>query len=782
MTIMPIAMTKGKYFLGVFMLLLLSYSCKKNTFDEYERPDWLAGKVYTQVKAEENLSTFAKCLELTGYNDVINTSGSYTVFAPTNEAFQEYFNQNSKYKSVEDIPADELLSLVKYHIVQNPWSRDQLRSLDVNGWIDPEDEYNDKPRGYKRETLLMEKDHKYGVKTILGDRDQLIIVDTLQSSWNRKVITNSRKYAPIFYQEYFGIYNLRLSDYSFYFDRPFDNSDDIYYVNSKILGDEIFAENGFVYKVDRVVEPLPNAYEVLSDKDNAYDYSEFLSLVEEFPSFSYNEQKTFDQAGADQGLKVDSLFDLTFPDLTFDITSEKTKAPISGGSFSNDVTIRFHHGLIAPTNQAFDEFVQQYVAGSDQWGSLKDMPQRVKKIIANAYFSINPIYESDIENGFYNGEEDVVTLDPGTIVQKIYGSNCTFLGVNKAVVPRAFKSIAGPVYRQPGYYTIMNAIEYSGLLSVLKKEEGEKMLFVESDANLRLDSSLFYINRKIDNITYEGFYGYELVRPRKRHDYSVEELRILLMNQIAVEQPKGIAKKEFLKTMAGNYLIWDNEHTTVQGSDFSKFGLKGSEVVTVKPRQISTDTDNGNTYQADSWFGFTINTIYSKISASFSMFDSLLTKAGLALPKESRYNFLSSNKIYTIFAPTNQALEAIQADTLTGTNLENFLKLHFIQDEIIFTDGKLSPGYYTTTCTLPIAGTSRSENVKIYIEPGIDEITIKAKNGSNFLTVEESNVTNLVTAKNLNPPGEVTEFPNITSTGVIHQINKAFQLNMLDVK
>lgn len=783
MIIMPTVMTKGKNFLGILIVLLISFSCKKENFDPYARPDWLAGKVYSQVKAEDDLSTFAKCLELSGYDSIINTSGSYTVFAPTNEAFQSYFENNSKYNSVEDIPSDELLSLVKYHIVQNPWSRDQLRSLDVNGWIDPDDEYNNKPRGYKRETLLLEDDRKYGVKTILGDKDQLVIVDTLQSKWKRKVITDSRKYAPIFYQEYFGIYNLSLSDYSFYFDRPFDNIDDIYYVNSKVLGDEIFAENGFVYKIDKVVDPLPNAFEILSDNDNEYNYSEFLNLVEQFPTFTYNEQATFDQPGASQGLAVDSLFNLTFPDLTFDITSEETKAP-AGGSFPNDVTIRFHHGLVAPTNQAFDDFIQQYVAGNKQWGSLNSMPQRIKRIIANAYFSINPIYQTDIQDGYYNGEEDVVTIDPGTIVQKIYGSNCTFLGVNKAIVPRAFKSITGPVYRQPGYSIMMNAIEYSGLLSALKREGEDNMLFAVPDAQLKLDSSLFYISRKLENSTFEAFVSIQTITPPKLYQHTKNDIRLLLLNQVAVESPKGIARKEFLKTLAGNYLIWNNQDGTVSGTNPSTFGYKGETSVAVKPVQISTDTDNGNTYQVNSWFDFSSNLIYQQISSDedLSVFQGLLEKAGYALDKEYRYSFLSSNKIYTIFAPTNQALNDIQADTLTGVNLERFLKLHFVQDEIIFTDGKVAPGYYTTSCTLPIAGTSRTENVEVYIEPGIDQIVIKAKNGSDFLKVEESNSSNLITSRNLNVSGTQTNFPNVVATGVIHKIDKAMQLNLLDVK
>ena len=144
-------------------------------------------------------------------------------------------------------------------------------------------------------------------------------------------------------------------------------------------------------------------------------------FVNQFPSLNWNSDKTYDQEGADLGLAVDSLFDLTYPELTFNINSEKTKAISGGAGLPSDVTIRFHHGLIAPTNEAFDKFVNQYIVGFNQW-DLEKVPYKIKN---RTRISGNPIYESDIANGFYNGEGDILRLDRSTVVQKQFGSNCT---------------------------------------------------------------------------------------------------------------------------------------------------------------------------------------------------------------------------------------------------------------------------------------------------------------------------------------------------------------------
>src|SRR5512133_4315160 len=120
----------------IITLAAISFASCTKEFDKYERPAWLAGKLYTQIKSVEGLGNFAKCLEKTGYDTLINRSGSFTVFAPSDAAFDLYFQQHPGLSSVDDIPMSDLIRIVKYHIVQNPWSLDQLKSLDVYGWID----------------------------------------------------------------------------------------------------------------------------------------------------------------------------------------------------------------------------------------------------------------------------------------------------------------------------------------------------------------------------------------------------------------------------------------------------------------------------------------------------------------------------------------------------------------------------------------------------------------------------------------------------------------------
>lgn len=765
-------------FLAVLYLFLSGCKDEFRRNGMYDRPSWLAGKLYTQIKAQPELSTFAECIHLTGYDTIIDVSGSYTVFAPDNDAFTLYFQTHPQYTSVDQIPVAELKRIVKYHIIQNAWSTDQLKQLDVYGWIDTSDLNNNEPRGYKRETLLEESNRSYG---ILPDPDNKIrVVDSTQSGFHRRQVTDSRKYVPIFYKQYFDIYKLSPNDYSFYYDRPFESASDIYYAGGKITKGNIFAENGFVHEIDRVVDPMPNAYQIMDDKTNSYSYSEFLDLINTFPTFTYNNDKTKAQPGAKLGYQVDSLFDITYPKLTFGITNELTYAPAGTSGLPGNVTIRYQYGLVAPTNQAMDDFVNEYLSGPSRWGNLQSTPYHIKRMIINTHMSNYPIYPSQFASGFTNGEKDVVPLDPSTIVQKMYASNCTFIGVNKMIVPRAFTSVTGPVYTQKGYSFIMYAIEQSGLLSALKRENQHYMFYVEADESLRVDSSLVYYppSKPTDNGRFLAFQ--KSGGTAQQVNLTTNDLRTLILNHIGTQYPKGAARKEFIPNLAGNYLVVNNATGEVSGTAPTTVGYRGTTITNVYPTQISANADNGKTFSISNWFNFGAQTLYVKIASSFPKFQALLKKAGLTDDKLYKYNFLSDNENYTVLAPTDSALINFNTDTLTIPELKQFCMLHFIQGALIFTDGNQPSGYYPTMRIDDSSTPYTTIFNKIYINTGYDVISIPDNLGGTYLSIDESPLANVITGRNLGTGTEA--IPVVVSNGVVHAINKVLLFPSLVTK
>ena len=757
--------------LGVVLLAGCDPDLKKQ--DKYARPDWLAGKVYTQMLAQPDLSTFARCVELAGFDTIIDVSGTYTVFAPTNDAFARWFQENPAYATVEDIPRTVLRELVKYHLVQSPWSKIQLQTLDVYGWIDTLDVNNDKPKGYKRETLLLNENRKLGVEFDSKDKS-LRIVDTLASPWYRVYVTDSRKFTPIFYLDYFNIYNLGSDDYSYYFERPLDAPSDIYYGGAKILGEEVFAENGFVYNIDQVVDPMRNTYEILESKVGEQSYLDFLDLVNRFPVFEYNEALTENQPGYKEGEPVDSLFEISFPSLAFDILNEATTPPRGTYGLPSEVTIRYHHGVAAPNDDALRQLENDFLVGAGKWGSIEEAPLHIKRIITNSHISSNPIYPTDFTQGFINGEDDRVFINEADVVQKEYGSNATFVGLNKPIIPRAFSSVTGPIYQSRGYSFSMFAIEDAGLLPALKRMNEDYMLIVEDDEDCKQDSSLLY---NYSNESFSLFQGSGI--DAQERPLPVSELRTLILNHVGVRNPYGVCRKEFIKNLAGNFLVVNNETGEVAGTAPTTERYRGSVVVQEIPELISVDADNGSTFRVRNWFSFSATNLYLMIKTDFPLFYNLLEKAGLGNNKINQFTFLSESENYTVFAPTDSALIAVRADTLPIPELQKLLMLHFIQGELIFTDASARPGYYETT-RIDEASTEFSTVFSpIYIDPGFDVISIHDNSGGLYSEITEAgDITNKMAGIS---QGEGTEvFPLVVINSVVHETDRVLLYDELD--
>jgi uncharacterized surface protein with fasciclin (FAS1) repeats len=730
--------------------------------EKYKRPDWLAGKLYTQVSQQENLSAFTKALELTGYDTIINVSGSYTVFAPSDEAFSLFFSENPQYgKSVSDIPKDELTRIVKFHIIQNAWSKEQLQMLDIGGWIDPNDPESE-PRAYKKQTLLKDSNKKYWVKTYRGEHT---IVDSAEANDYKTVFTRSRKYVPVYYMDFFDIFNLSPDDYEFYFGRPFDGNY-LYYANARVGDEEIFAENGFVYIIDQVVLPLLNGRQILERELPGETYRTFLEMINTFPVFEFNPEATFDQPAAREGKLYDSLFDLRYPELPFDLHEELT----GPSTTVSDYTYLYHNAMFIPTDVGFQKFLDEIVtfkSGYPHWPDFESIPLDIKKIILNTHFAWNPVYRTDIIGGFENADRNIIKIDEANILRKEFGSNCTFLGLNNAIVPRAFSSVTGPVYLRPGYSTFMYAMQYCNVLSPVTEENTEYCFFAIPDEVFEEDSSLMleWIDKDLNRYRFTALDKANLrVVPIGRTD-----LARWILNQVGISLPDGTANKEFIENLAGNYIIWNNTDQTVRGGLPSVFGYRGDSVITIHPEIFEEPADNGRSYSVNGWFNHTKSTVWASLSR-YTKFKDLLQKAGLYNPSLYEFTLMSEGEFYTIFIPSAEALDNYGLDTLSTGDLEKLLRYHFVRGELIFTDGK-KPWQDYETLRIDESSTPYSTYYStIDIKPGPDIIEILDAGGTPYITIPEvPGKTNIlvVTDTDEESPSEM----DYITTALIHEID-----------
>jgi len=743
----------------LLFIFIIPFGCEEDLSerDRYKAPSWLKGKIYSQI-VEENtsggdLNTFIELLNRSKYDTLLNTSGSFTVFAPTDGAFELFFQEHPLYSSIEDLDSTLINAIVKYQIIYNAWSVEQFKTIDVGGWVSSK--HN--TRGYKHKSLYRPENMSYPVQ---NGR----IVPAGESNTVKKVYSNANKYCPVFFQDFFYINNLSLSDYEVFFDRFFE-SDQLFFAGAKLDTDHIIpAENGFIYKTDRVVFPLPNAEELLESGYEDHSYKIFLSLIHDFADFKTNIEATNNQPGAEAGLDVDTLYNLTYPGLEFDIHNELT-----GNKNNASNTIRYLHGILAPTDEAFDRFIGEYIPG----GNVNSIRTSVKRILINTHMAQNAVYQSNISQGFRNGEGDLVEIGDDRIIQKTYGSNCTFIGLNEVITPRIFSSILRPLYFTTDYEILRLAVEETGLLPALKKVNLDYAFYLPADNHIGLgaDSSLIAeTNPQTGNVTFFVF-----DRSGESQNLSIlpkSELRKQILNQIAVRTPRGISNKEFLRNLGGNFIIIDNGLNTASGSAPTTYGYNGGTLIDITPELSLDYTDNGKVYEVETFFSFGLNSWFSLLNQSrYTKFKELLTKCGLYDPGSYELTFVNDEELHTVFIPSEQALIENGLDTLPVNELEKLLKYHFVRGDMIFTDGEKLEGDYTTKRIDESSTRYSLVYNTLRIRPGADIIEIIDKEGNTYVEIPEvENETNIMIRYDADKDSN-SKWDFIT-THVVHNIDK----------
>lgn len=102
-------MKKLNRILGIAFLTLFALSCNND--------DNKNDKTIAEIaQRSPNLSILVDALVKTGLVDTFNSSGSYTVFAPTNDEFQAFLTANG-FASLDDVPVALLTEVLKNHVL-----------------------------------------------------------------------------------------------------------------------------------------------------------------------------------------------------------------------------------------------------------------------------------------------------------------------------------------------------------------------------------------------------------------------------------------------------------------------------------------------------------------------------------------------------------------------------------------------------------------------------------------------------------------------------------------
>ena len=229
----------------LFLLLtvtVLLTNCKKKQWDEYYgRPDTLEPPIYKLLESKGKFKQLLALIDKSGYKNTLSTAGYWTIFAPNDDAFQQFF-QTSGYSSISAIDSTRAQAMVQYMLVFNGFNKDRLDDYQANtGWV-PD-------IAFRRRTAFYNSfytDTPFNaakVKAISSNRNGGYVL-----------AENNHKYLPYFSDKYFQQKSLTAADYTYFY--PTSQYAGFNVVDAKVLEKDMPCENGVIHEIDKVISLL----------------------------------------------------------------------------------------------------------------------------------------------------------------------------------------------------------------------------------------------------------------------------------------------------------------------------------------------------------------------------------------------------------------------------------------------------------------------------------------------------------------------------------------------
>jgi uncharacterized surface protein with fasciclin (FAS1) repeats len=667
----------------------LLFACKKKFEEYYERPASLEAPIYQQLESRGKFTQFLALINKAGYKHTLSAAGYWTLFAPTDSAFQNdpdlaaYLQSRGITGGISAVDSATAQAIVQYLLVFNGFEDDRIDDYQSNlGWV--------VNTSFKRRTAYYTGFYKD--TSVTGQA-----MAAIQSNRNNTGAVNSyyipadnnNKYIPFFTTDYFSKQGLSSSDYTYFY--PASAFSGFNVGQAKVNERNIAAENGVIHIIDRVVTPLPSIDQYLKRKP---EFSEFRSLLDTFMvQFIRNNDATHRYqvlTGSNEDVYVKVFSNL----LAYSPNSENYfKLQDNDGQ-------RDGWTMVVPRNDSLQKYIKSVVL--EYYPSLRALPTNIIADLLNAHMWQTTVWPSKFNNTFNFLGEPLYSHPQTNIIDKKVLSNGIFYGTTKVNEPNVFSTIYGKSYLNPKFGLMTRLLDMD-LRGVITNPAAKYTMFMMSDAVLA--SQTFSFNPASNQWIYNG---------NGNDSNRLNLLRIL--NSSVVETPNGeldnIGSAGFRATVA----TFGGEVIKVNGNQVMAAGNKDRNI-TATIDSIKT-AKNGRVVYLSNLLYFTyvpigkhIEFLGTPAASEYNLFWNYLRNSTAYDAATSSIIGTSGGSFYTVFIPNNNAMRAaITAGLLPGTAatpnfnptttadkvlVEKFIQYHIIDKRTIIPDGKDIGGFPT---------------------------------------------------------------------------------------
>jgi uncharacterized surface protein with fasciclin (FAS1) repeats len=669
------------------------FACKKKFADYYEPPASLEAPIYQQLQDRGKFTQFLGLIDKAGYKQTLSTAGYWTVFAPTDSAFQTdtefaVYLQSRGISSVANIDSATAQKIVQYLLVFNAFNNDRIDDYQSNiGWI---------PNiSFKRRTANYSG--FYNDTTAAG-----VAIKAIASNRNNQAINtagtpyyipadNNNKYIPLFTSDFFSLNGLSSTDYNHFFPgTPFGGFN---VANAKVTQQNIAAENGVIHIIDHVVTPLASLDEFLRTRP---EYSEFRKLYERYMVLFIENNDATHRYQVLTG-KTDKVYVKAYSSLLSFSPNNENFFKLQDNDAQRD-----SWSMVIPKNDSLLSYINNVLLES--YPSVNSLPLNIIADLLNSHMWQTALWPGKFANTNNSLVEPPHINFASNIIEKKILSNGIFYGSNKVNEPNVFSTVYGKAYLNPKF-SLMTRLLDNDLKTIITNPNTKYTVFMMSDAVLRAQG--FDFNSAANLFSFNGV----------AHDTNrLNLLRIL--NTCVVETPNGeldalgtpgFTGTGIVSTFGGECIRYEGNRIISAGTSDRNLTVTIDSVKTAKNgRVIYLNNLLYFTYQQ---VGHHLTALGNAPASEYNLFFNYMKRSTAYDSVLFTILGTSAGSFYTVFVPNNNAIRQAIADgrlpgtpatpnfnpTLTADKLkvQNFILYHVVDKTTIIPDKK-NTGFFPT--------------------------------------------------------------------------------------
>lgn len=274
-------------------------SCNEYDLDERTPEGW-DQSIYGWLDKAGNFRNTVRIIDDLGYRDVLDKTGSKTLFVADDEAYDRFFKNNDwGVKSYEDLSPAQKKLLLFGSMIDNSFQVQALSSTE--GPV---------------EGNCMRRESSLSIYDSVAVMKRTDIPDAVywQNYKNRDslVVMHDMTAVPMihFIERHMANKQITNDDYDFLYNYTTNRQSGDASVNgAQIVEQNIRCLNGFINRMNEVVTPLPNMADIINKKPNT---KVFAHLLQRYSVLDYCGDDVTRAYNANRGTNVDSVFQLRY--------------------------------------------------------------------------------------------------------------------------------------------------------------------------------------------------------------------------------------------------------------------------------------------------------------------------------------------------------------------------------------------------------------------------------------------------------------------------------------